>query len=53
MTQIIYTKNGIRVEIHGSLIVRLPDGRILYKFDVGEVNAAIETADEIAEKLAA
>jgi hypothetical protein len=51
MAKVIYINNGCQVEVTGSLIVRLPDGRIADRYNVNEVEVAIETADEIARML--
>jgi hypothetical protein len=49
--QIIYNRQGYTVEaVVTSVLVRGRDGAVLFRFKGHEVEEAIETADEIAER---
>jgi hypothetical protein len=51
--RVIYRNKGVAVEVVGTLIVRLPNGSVVDRYPVEEIESAIDTADEVAEKLAA
>jgi hypothetical protein len=49
-TNLIYRNSGVRVEVRGTIIVRLPDGREIARYPVERVEDAINFADELAER---
>lgn len=49
MGRTVYSNKGNKVEIHGTLVVRAANGRIVDRYSVEEIERAIEAADELAE----
>lgn len=49
MGRTVYSNNGNRVEVLGTVIVRASNGRIVDRYSVEDIQRAIEMADELAE----
>lgn len=50
--KLIYMNGGYRVEVSGTIVVRLPDGREVCRYPVERVSDAVDLADELAEQAA-